>query len=176
MSPYPAEYTVAINGLIYDSTRLPMPLVTGTVLGVYRLLVIPGEAPPLGSRDFANPQTAALVPGNFFMGSDGDYANDDRDQNLKKRCLRRMITRPNAFAHLPGYGVGVGTYGKKLLASSVRSRLAAEIERQIRLEPDVVQCQVHSRIDTRRPSLVWFVVLVKSRAATIKFEAPFQAA
>lgn len=185
MSPFPTQYVVAVNNLLTSATQLPLDpaFTSGQVFGLQRVRIPNDPTTVLPNRDFANPQTrssgagqlsiySAAGLGAFAVDATGDYAIDDGLDNLKKRVLRRLLTRPGAFAYAPGYGVGVQLYSKQLGRASVRQKLAAEAERQIRLEPDVVAVQVTSA--QRAPGLVVFTVLVQTiTGLSARIDAPF---
>jgi len=76
-----------------------------------------------------------------FSSVHGDYAIDQGVENYKKRCWRRIVTKPNGFAHLPGYGAGVPRSLKKLATPSEMQRLSAIVEQQIQQEPETVKAR-----------------------------------
>lgn len=168
MSPYPARYDVAVEGLIGNDARDALSPTSQTleVEAVYRELVIPSVESPPEPVDFA--------PG---LAPDGrDIASQGAMPSLKERLLRRCLTIPGSFAHLPGYGLGLGSYGKKLMVPATRLRLAADAERQALLEPEVTSAKVTSSVDTQKTGLVRFTFLVRTRfaAKAQKFEAEVQ--
>ena len=187
MTPYPAVYTVSWID-IYASDLLSSSAGTADVYAVYRVLEPPQIQVPKPSRDFANPQStgaaASSLPrhspsalGTFGVDDAGDYAMDEGVLNLKKRILRRLMTRTGAFAHLPNYGVGVPDAAKKLGQAVVISQLKSEAESQIAQEPDVLQARIAVLVNSDVPNLVRFRVAVKPKVGTpIAFEALFDVA
>lgn len=175
-SPWPSEYVVAVNGLVSTTGALLLPGCTSLVFaGLYRALRVQSIDAPAPSRDIANPNTVRdqagiLAAGQEFalgtipIGSDGDYAFDQGLVNLRKRIFRRLLTRPGAFAHMPTYGVGVASYGKRLGTAAVRAQLAAAAEQQIRNEPDVREVKVSLLTDPLNPSIVRLNVNVRTIA------------
>jgi hypothetical protein len=139
------------------------------------------------SRDIANPATYAaqldplpqagdpLALGIIPIGSDGDYAFDDGITQVKKRIFRRLLTRKGAFPALPDYGIGVPSYGKKLGSAGVRQMLAAETERQLKLEPDILAVKVHVLSDIQNPEITLFRIRVKIAGSqgNTQFDIPF---
>lgn len=190
MTPYPAQYAIDIaNTLVSANSKEALdsasPL-TITFFGLFRKLVPPTFDTAIPSRDIANPQTFASndtsadqtwVLGTYHVDETGDYASDSGLPNLKKRIYRRLMTRKGAFAHMPDYGVGVADEGKRLNTATVQQRIIAEAERQILQEPDVDRVRVSILIDRNEPSLVRFIVLVKTKAGQKdKFEIPLKRA
>lgn len=188
MTAFPAVYSVTWVD-IFAKDLLSSSSGSSDVYSVYRLLEQPQIQVPKPSRDFANPQTtlAAVdslprphVPfalGSFGVDDTGDYAMDEGLMNLKKRIIRRLMTRKGAFAHLPNYGVGVPDAAKKLGQAITISTLKTEAEAQIGQEPDVLQTRVVVVINSDTPSLVRFRVAVKPKVGKpIAFEVPFEMA
>lgn len=91
---------------------------------------------------------------------EGDYAIDSGLTNLKKRIIRRMITSPGTFAHMPTYGVGIPNYIKRLNRSDVISKLETDIKLQIEQEPDIVQSSV--KIVNVKPELCRVDIRIKT--------------
>lgn len=177
MTPYPAMYDVQWTD-VFSSSLVSSSSGTSRILATYRILQQPTIEYARPVRDFANPQvgSGAFALGTFGVGDDGDYAFDEGLASLKKRVLRRLMTRKGAFAHLPNYGVGVPDEGKKLGTASTLARLAADSEAQIAEEPDVERVRVTTFTDSKRPGLVFFRVLVKQREGnTVQIDAPFDA-
>jgi hypothetical protein len=188
MTAFPAVYSVTWID-IFAKDLLSQTSGSSDVYAVYRLLEQPQIQVPKPSRDFANPQTtgaaidslprpnAPFALGSFGVDDTGDYAMDEGTVNLKKRIIRRLITRKGAFAHLPNYGVGVPDQAKKLGQAIVISKLKAEAEVQIAQEPDVLQSRVIVVVNSDTPNLVRFRVAVKSKVGKpIAFEVPFDIA
>lgn len=183
MTPFPAFYTLrwarifseALDAQSSGSFHFP---------AVYRVLQPPQFDVPSPARDIASPQTAgasaeatgsALTLGTYGYGADGDYAFDEGLQSLKKRVIRRLITRKNGFAHLPGYGVGIASEGKKLATAMVLSRLSADAQAQIAREPDVAQVRVTATAVPSTPGLFRFRVAIRQVAGRpVAFDVPIQ--
>jgi hypothetical protein len=182
---WPAQYGVTWSGIFSDDLTVSS---SGTFFfnATYRQLEAPQIQVPSPSRDMANPQTLSAaqsslpqpvgpyVLGAFGVDHSGDYATDEGDVNLKKRILRRLMTRKGAFAHLPNYGVGVPDEVKKLGTAATISRLRADAEAQISQEPDVQQVRVVLVIDSATPDLVRLRVAVKTKLGKpVAFDAAF---
>lgn len=176
MTPSPAQYSVTVTGLVDAATAVAVPAATGTTPALYRVLVPATLDRTTPSRDIANPNSladlAAVSPyaspasplGTIPYDDTGDYAPDEGLVSYKKRCIRRGITKPNGFAFLPGYGVGIPQHGKKLQRASLRASLAAEWQRQILLEPETAQASVDSSVDPLNPAFVYFSVRARTKA------------
>jgi len=177
MTPFPSLYTVTVTGVADAATRTPMPTPASLgFIGLYRRIVPPQLESPVPSRDFANPQTpasllgtsplspAAIAYGTYVVDDTGDYAFDEGLVAYKKRVLRRGITKKNAFAHLPGYGVGIPSYGKRLASAQLRATLAADWESQIKQEPETAAVTVTTMTDPVAPGLCWFVVAARMKS------------
>ena len=176
MTPIPGQYSVATQGLLDGATKTPVMAASGTTLSLYRNLVALATSVAVPSRDVANPSSmqdlATSSPyanpsaplGTYAYDDTGDYAFDEGIVSYKKRCIRRGITQKNAFAHLPGYGVGIPSYGKRLQRASLRDKLSADWEQQIQQEPETAQVSVTSRQDPATPSLVYFAVRARTKA------------
>ena len=185
MTPSPAQYQVASSGLLDGATSVPVPTATGATPALYRVLVPAVATAATPSRDVANPNSlpdlVAVSPyanptsalGTLVYDDTGDYALDDGLVSYKKRVLRRGITRKNGFAHLPGYGVGIPTYGKKLQRAGLRSQLAQDWQTQIGLEPETASVSVTSSVDPSNPALVYFAVRATTKAGkSVNFQLP----
>lgn len=180
---------LSAEGALYDLTVVGVAAVdlstvvasdVARVDAVYRLLSVPTADVPLPTRDFAAAQ--AVQPGaddpvvgvedaelgTYRYGDDRDYAVDDGIASLRKRIIRRGITRKNAFAHLPGYGVGIPDLGKRLLVAAVLTATAADYEAQIVREPDVAKAKVTPIVDPAHPGLVRFRVAVRPKVGKPK--------
>jgi hypothetical protein len=89
-----------------------------------------------GLRDLHNPPTPnSPLGGTLEITAAGDYASVEGTALLRKLVVRRIITAPGDFFHLPDYGVGLRS--KELLPAADLPALKARIEQQIRREPDV---------------------------------------
>lgn len=185
MTPWPATYSVAQSGLAYGQPPSLSPIAPSGISlpGTYRQIIAANPDALAPSRDFANPQTASDITtassllGTYPTDDSGDYAVDSGLISYKKRCLRRLITRKNAFAHLPGYGVGVPTYGKRLQKAGVRAAIASDAEAQIGQEPETNAVSVTALQDDTDPGLVWFIIKAQTKSGQqANFKAgPFSA-
>lgn len=186
MSSFPAQYTVFWSG-IYAADLATVDSGSAKIYAVYRALQAPTAIAAKPSRDFANPQLAdaareelrgsiaASSMGTFGVGVDGDYAYDEGLASLRKRVIRRLVTKKGSFAHLPNYGVGVPQEAKRLGTTAVLSRLAADAESQLAAEPDVAAVKVVTEMPSGSPGLVFFRVFVRQRSGNpVRIDVPFQ--
>jgi len=187
MTPFPALYAVSFTDVFAADLASSVSSTPGGEVfpAVFKVLSRPTIDAARPSRDIANPQVAsaasslpdpddALNLGSIRVDSTGDYASDDAVTNLKKRVLRRLVTRKGAFAHLPNYGVGVPSYGKKLGSPTVLTALATEAEAQIALEPDVARVRVAPIVSLTTPGLVRFQVFVQPKTGQPqRLDVPF---
>jgi len=174
MTSFPALYIVE-HREIFAKDKASSSSTGAESLAVYRQIVPPSLNMQTPSRDIANAQTYAaaqaslpdptnpIVLGTIQVDDTGDYAFDEGFVNLQKRVLRRVMTVKNGFAHLPGYGVGLLTYGKKLATPSVIATIGAEIETQVGQEPDVAAVKVRTVTDPNVPDLLRVQVFVRPR-------------
>lgn len=188
MSPYPTEYTIAFEDLASASLGVVVPSGQFTLFGCFRKLQPQSEDVVLPTADFANPQTVSAIQGSgvgstlgpsaalgvYNVDDSGDYAFDAGIQTVKKRIIRRGVTKKGAYAHLPaGYGVGLVDACKSLSIPSRRDAYAADYESQIMQEPEVVSAKVTAIQDPIVPSLVHFIILAKTRSGmTISMDHP----
>jgi hypothetical protein len=186
MSPYPASYTIACTALISaDRAQLLVPgSSSDQFFGSFKEFIQPSLETPNPSRDFANPQSlqgtlqfansfSPALLGVFGVDESGDYALDSGIVSYKKRCLRRLVTRPASFLHLPpDYGVGILAEGKKLARASTLQRLSASAEAQIAQEPETERVKVTATLVSGVTGLARFFVVAKMYGGTVvKFGA-----
>lgn len=182
MSPYPAKYFVSANNIYsFEMIFFDLCFSSKEIFGLFKGLFPLSPSEVVSSKDIANPnylsasnssgiQVEEKNLGIIPVSSDGDYAYDSGIVNLKKRVYRRLVTKKNAFSHLPGYGVGLLTYGKKLNTAYWRSLIVNEATNQILQEPDVERCSVTITNDPKTPNLVWINVLVKQKQQPTAFK------
>ena len=91
-----------------------------------------------GIRDLNNPPAPSgsnSVSGSLVISAEGDYQLHDGPDFIRKLIFRRLTTERGAFWHLPNYGVGLKN--KQALPGGGLLKLKAEIERQLKLEPEI---------------------------------------
>mgnify|MGYP000131302646 CR=1 FL=1 len=96
----------------------------------------------VASRDLANNQlpTSDSFAGTLTLTGGGDYQLVSGVDLVKKLIIRRLITRPGDFFHLPDYGVGLRM--KEPVPASDLPKLKKAIETQVLREPEVDSCTV----------------------------------
>lgn len=178
MAAFPAIYRMSVNG-VKDSDL--STIVTNEAFDLYalrRMSVAPTYTSATPSRDVKGPVgflAAEASPGMTIDGT-GDYANDQGDANLKKRCARRSVTVPGKFAHLSTYGLGLLTRLKTLARPHELAQLSAEAERQYSEEPDVTRASVRIRKDPSLPLFRMSVKLQTGANRVVRFEFAFPVA
>lgn len=183
-SPFPAKYVVQVNGLTSGGVPLNPGFVSFEFYGLRQIWLPADSQLIIPSKDFANPQTLDMLAdaageltssnlGTYPVDNTGDYAIDEGIDNLRKRIFRRIMTETSAFAHAPGYGIGVGDNVKRLNIPSVRNAIAKQIESQLSQEADVVKVAVDTVLDPQNTNLVRFIIRVKTiQGLAVKFDAP----
>ena len=91
-------------------------------------------------RDVANPQVPRDDQGEYGgtlqIDSSGDYVPVSGGPFVRKMIFRRLTTARGEFFHLPNYGIDFPV--KEPIRAGELPLLKAEIERQIKREPEVV--------------------------------------
>jgi len=95
--------------------------------------------------DLAKPQLGDGSGGAVFsVGSSGDYDVETGVPLLRKLFIRRIKTSPGEFFHLVDYGLGIAL--KEPLSTPRLTTLKVEVERQLKLEPEVSSASVSLRL------------------------------
>jgi hypothetical protein len=116
------------------------------------------------SVDTANPSGADLrydtFDGLLVLDSRSDIDVQAGVEALQKRILRRLMSRPGGFFHLPRYGVGLRA--KEVRRTTSLMVLRADVEAQVREEDEVEDVSVEVSAPTTgvlvvivRASLTW---------------------
>lgn len=148
LTHYPALYVASASG-VYGATGVPVEAPASAVLYGVRAHA-PSKADPMlqvVGRDLANPQTgsdlvvaraaAGVALGGFPVDVTGDYAFDGGTASYVKRCVRRLLADPGAYAHLgPEYGAGLRRRVKRLASRADRADLERVAAEQVRREPE----------------------------------------
>ena len=158
----------------FDPTGTPLTMSPGcltvTVLSPPAAPVYPTPLTALLASDLpfdvANPQLvrdAGIVDppplGQYQVDDRGDFALDNRLQNIRKRILRRISTPRGGFFHLPNYGFAQPPKGN--VRPSELRKLAADAKAQVEREPEVVRVQVSVQQIPQQPNVV--VLAVRAR-------------
>lgn len=108
--------------------------------------------------DIANPPGS----GHWVVDDSGDLAVESPDQGTRKRCLRRLSTKKNAFKTLPGYGLAVNL--KELASVAKLTELRIDAIRQLSQEPDVAKASVD--VSQTANGVTTIAVRVRTRRGT----------
>lgn len=184
-TPFPAVYAFTLADIYNEDKSEVIDEETITLYGARNLIIPATTSSPIEAFDLASPQTfragessianiEVLHLGGYVADDTGDYAVDSGIVSLKKRILRRLITRPGGFAHLGDtYGIGILDYVKRLGSRVVQQELATRAEQQIAREPEVVKCTVTFAQMKGNPN-GWFMrIFVRTRTGLAhRFQVP----
>ncbi len=155
--PIPSEISATFQGVRLEATST-----------VEKRTVRKGN----GARDIANPPTPnSPVGGALEINSGGDYMMDEGDALLRKLVIRRLMSTPGDFFHLPDYGLGLRE--KEPLPFNDIRALKRAIVNEITKEPDIEGAEATV---TLGPDTVFIQLRVKSRASgtSIEFGIPIR--
>ena len=98
--------------------------------------------------DLENPQYEQpdRVAGTLRVDSSGDYVDHTGVPFLRKLIIRRLMTTPGGFFHLPNYGVGIRL--KEPLPTGDLVKLRTEIQQQVLKEPEFDSAKVSISLGT----------------------------
>ena len=97
-------------------------------------------------------QTETAAGSTLRIGSGGDYVSQSGEALIRKLVLRRLISKPGDFFHLPNYGVGLRV--KEPIPTVDLRKLAVQIEQQVTLEPEVAESRANLSYAAGTGSLV----------------------
>lgn len=157
-----SRYSIFVNN-VYSTDGDPIDPLGASIEfdGVYRQLVAPTPERAVSARDFSNPQSLSgvldplpvttddTILGTFPVDDQGDYAFDEGLASYKKRVFRRIFTQKGRFAHLPNYGSIIPESVKRLGQPGTRDAIAADLEEQIREEPETVDVSVTIELNSK---------------------------
>jgi len=89
----------------------------------------------------------------------GDYALSDGPELVKKLIIRRLVSTPGDFFHLPNYGCGLKV--KQAIPGGDLVKLKTLIQNQVLQEPDISQASVSLEQSTNL-----LIISVKARMAS----------
>lgn len=142
---------------LLDSNSVPFPALSATFKGAYASNDATHDTRTAASgyalSDLANSATyltnytygatspsagmADYVGGTLVISSGGDYVTQSGPSLLQKLIIRRVVSKPGDFFHLPKYGVGLRE--KEPLPVVDLRKLAKAIEMQVAEEPEVAE-------------------------------------
>jgi len=82
----------------------------------------------------------SLTDGVWTIDDSGDMSVHGGFESLRKRIFRRLVTPKGAFAWMPDYGVGLAL--KEIASVATLQGLKADIQQQVKQEPEVKACEV----------------------------------
>lgn len=98
-----------------------------------------------GLRDFRNSPFPASPPSILKVTQEGDYDISEGIETLQKLIIRRLITRPGEFYHLPNYGVDLKV--KDLYSGQTLIALQRKVEEEVKKEPEVTGCKARLTLE-----------------------------
>jgi hypothetical protein len=137
LAPQLVSHRVSSTTLLSSTGVVIVPPTSADFAGLAESAPI-SSRPAGGSVDILNAPvpTSDRIGGAFRIVS-GDYATQSGVDLYRKLVVRRLTTKPGAFFHLPDYGLGLSL--KEPVPMGSAPRLKAEIERQVRLEPETLE-------------------------------------
>ena len=124
--------------------------------------------------DLENPQFELpdRIAGTLRVDDSGDYVNQSGVPFLRKLIIRRLMTTPGGFFHLPDYGIGIRL--KEPLPGGDLVKLRTEIQRQVLLEPEFDSAKVSIALATNGvlTITVTAVLSVTQQEVVIPIEVP----
>jgi hypothetical protein len=125
-------------------------------------------------RDVANPPLPVSAPdligGTLVVGASGDYENVSGSDLLRKLIIRRLITMPGDFFHLPDYGIGLRV--KEPIPSGDLVKLKADIDQQVLAEPEVNNVNTFLSLTTDNVLYVQVRAQLKNTGQQIEIGVP----
>lgn len=187
-SPYPCQYRVLATGLRGKVSGLPLtPGATSYLFyGLLRTVEPQSRDLIIKRRDIAAPQTRlstldplpdpiGAVLGSYNLDTTGDYAFDEGVTSYRKRIFRRIYCRKGKFVFLPPtWGLGVQEQLKKLNTADKRESIRADMEAQIKEEPDTAECSVSVLLSQQSSAIVRYHIRAKMRDGRgVEMAVPF---
>lgn len=132
-----------VTSSLKDTNQIPFPTLSAPFKGALASNAASDEKRTAASgyalSDIANKVTGLedYVGGTLQISSGGDYVTETGPDLLKKLIVRRVISKPGDFFHLPKYGVGLRE--KEPLPVVDLRKLAKAIEMQVAEEPEVAE-------------------------------------
>ena len=139
------SYSVTVSSAMVaaDGSPLGSPY-TWTFAGMARPIVTMQQRGKMGLVDLSSDP----IMGGINVDRSGDWAPDDGGlTGTRKRCLRRVVTLKNSFAHLQGYGVDFDI--KQPATTNKLATLRTDVQGQEAQEPDIAAVQTQIGMDAR---------------------------
>lgn len=125
-------------------------------------------------KDLENPQfdRGARTGGTLKIKANGDYQLHSGTEMVKKLILRRILSRPGSFWHLPNYGLGIRV--KEPLPSGDLVSLQRAIVDECKKEPEVSDVVAKVSQDRNALTLVIYARLkATGQSITLPVDVPF---
>jgi len=129
-------FRVTVNNVRSKVGGLLGAPVSADFVGVVRVASTRLPQRPLELMDFKSD----VFIGGLFVDDSGDIAPHGGAEGYRKRIVRRLMTPKNAFAFLPGYGLGQSL--KKPFSVRAGMDLKQDMIEQIMLEPETGAVEV----------------------------------
>lgn len=107
--------------------------------------------------------------GAYVLDAKSDYDVHAGREALRKRVIRRIISSPGGFFHLPRYGVGLRV--KEPLRTTDLNDIQETIQRQVDEEPDVLQSAVQVALVDRSVLFIQVTARTRRQEVRLEFEA-----
>lgn len=135
LGPPVVNHTVSVSNLV-TSGGSPMTSASAGFIGIANSADNLGSRPqrPVTRDLLSRPLGDGELGATLQVGSNGDYANQQGADLLRKLVERRLFTKPGDFKHLPDYGLGLDV--KAPVPPGDLVRLKKEIEEQVLREPE----------------------------------------
>jgi hypothetical protein len=148
--PSPSSVSMDFWGLAESVTAIPTASGTQDVLNA-----------PTPTQDRVG-GTMRVVSGDYQLHSGADL--------YRKLVLRRLLTRPGAFFHLPNYGLGLVV--KEPVPMGSMTRLKSEIERQIGLEPETISANASISVTPDGIATYDLTCKIKGQTGSVSIPVP----
>ncbi len=102
-----------------------------------------------------------FVGNDINATSDGDWDTQTGVEQVKKKILRRLTTKPGGFFHIPNFGIAIPS--KTLLLPSKVLKMQKDVKRQILQEPGVTDANVSITSDNNGNLFASGTVSVKTQ-------------
>ena len=138
---------------------------------------VAAKAAALADRliDLRNPQTDKnVVNGALITTSSGQYDRESGIPLLKKLIIRRLTTVVDSYLHLVGHNYGLGLRSKDVFRNADLVTLKADVEQQVKLEPEVSDCTATISFTQNVGPVVLLSVTVAATGQVFGMSVPFQ--
>ena len=106
--------------------------------------------------------------------SSGQYDRESGIPLLKKLIIRRLTTVVDSYLHLVGHNYGLGLRSKDVFRNADLVTLKADVEQQVKLEPEVSDCTATISFTQNVGPVVLLSVTVAATGQVFGMSVPFQ--